>query len=273
MKALNVLIVLLFLVFVFDSTQAQTTINRSDIPTATYFYMPIGDRNSDIRSDLRWDFRPETNSDPTQLFPGWNGVDSNGWYVATDFNSDTTYTGDCYDVTPPACEDYHPAEDWNGNGGQNTDLGQPIYATAVGRVIYRQDASSGKSFGNMIQIVHYLPNDEYVLSMYAHMDQILVNEGDLVYPTTQIGTVGNTKTERAHLHWEIRQQSFLDLSDPNSVSLKNSYPYTPTRWPGANTAFIANNYYDPTDFIKANNVVGQYGDGWHTDGTSQAILD
>ena len=32
---------------------AQTTINRSDIPVATHFYMPIGDRYSDIQNDFR----------------------------------------------------------------------------------------------------------------------------------------------------------------------------------------------------------------------------
>lgn len=41
------------------------------------------------------------------------GKTHNGWYVATKF-------GEKYSLG------IHPAEDWNGNGGGNTDLGQPV---------------------------------------------------------------------------------------------------------------------------------------------------
>jgi len=276
MKVLNVLLTSLILMFISVQAQAQTTINRSEIPIATHFYMPIGDRNSDIQNDLRWDVRSGTNY-YTQLFPGDyfdpNGGSHSGWYVYTDFNTNVNYDNSSY-----TNNDYHPAEDWNGEGGGNTDLGQPVYASAVGRVIYRQDVTTANTFGRMIQIVHYLPNGDYPISMYAHMDQIMVNEGDLVYPTTQIGTVGNTGTGAAHLHWEIRQQTFLTIT-ATTVSLKNEgAPYTanlnPTAWPGQNTTFITNNYYDPTGFIKQNDLVGKYSPNtWNTNGTSQAILD
>ena len=263
MKRLFVMLVLVLTAFL----SAQTTINRSDIPVATHFYMPIGDRYSDIQNDLRWDIRPGTNY-YTQLFSGYyvgpDGITRNGWYVFTDFNKNVNYDG-----SPYTDNDYHPAEDWNGNGGGNTELGQPVYAIAVGRVIYVQYSSSG--FGNMVQIVHHLSSGEYVLSMYAHLDQIMVSEGDLVYSTTQIGTVGNSGTQYAHLHWEIRQQSFLDLSNPDVISLKNSYPYTPNRWPGSDTQFIVDNYYDPTDFIKQNDLVGKFAESpsWHDDSYPQ----
>ena len=108
----------------------------------------------------------------------------------------------------------------------------------------------------MLLIVHRLPSGEYVLSMYAHLDQVLVSEGQLVYPTTQIGTVGDTKTTWAHLHWEIRKESFLDLTNSTTVSLKDVYPYGVRAWPGTDTQFIADNYCDPTDFIKSHSLVG-----------------
>ena len=269
MKLRNVLLISLILVFIFAFGQAQTNINRSEIPTATRFYIPVGDRYSDIQNDLKWGPRPVYGGNSTQLFPGLY-VDSQGnyhegWYVYTDFNKNVNYDGTAY-----TNNHYHPGEDWNGNGGGDTDLGQPVYATATGKVIYTQTSSSG--FGNMVQIVHYIPSGEYLLSVYAHLNSFSVNVNDLVNYNTQIGTLGKSGTELAHLHWEIRQQSFLDLSNPSTVVLKNTYPYTPTRWPGTDTQFIANNYYDPTNFIKTNDLIGKYPDGWHSDGTSQAFL-
>lgn len=141
MKARNILLTLLYFlcIVIVSPTKAQITINRSDIPVATYFYMPVGDKNSDIQTDLRWDFRRGTDSNPTQLFPGnyigTDDVEYQGWYVAADFNQNRDYTGQyCYSdgETVPNCNTFHPAEDWNGNGGTSTELGQPVYATTVG---------------------------------------------------------------------------------------------------------------------------------------------
>ena len=36
---------------------------------------------------------------------------------------------------------YHPGEDWNGKGGGNADLGQPIYAPFDGEVVYIYDGT------------------------------------------------------------------------------------------------------------------------------------
>jgi hypothetical protein len=38
----------------------------------------------------------------------------------------------------------HMGDDWNGEGGGNTDLGAPVYATAHGLVIYARDAQRGR---------------------------------------------------------------------------------------------------------------------------------
>ena len=51
------------------------------------------------------------------------GKQHDGWYIATRF-------GETYSLG------IHPGEDWNGNGGGNTDLGQPVFAVANGRTVF-----------------------------------------------------------------------------------------------------------------------------------------
>ncbi|WP_092875876.1 murein hydrolase activator NlpD [Izhakiella capsodis] len=76
--------------------------------------------------------------------------------------------------------------------------GQPIYATAAGRVVYAGNALRG--YGNLIIIKH---NDDY-LSAYAHNDTMLVHEQQQVQAGQKIATMGSTGTSSVRLHFEIR---------------------------------------------------------------------
>ncbi|RLM30011.1 murein hydrolase activator NlpD [Brenneria salicis] len=76
--------------------------------------------------------------------------------------------------------------------------GQPIMATANGRVVYAGSALRG--YGNLIIIKH---NDDY-LSAYAHNDTMLVREQQEVTAGQQIATMGSTGTSSVRLHFEIR---------------------------------------------------------------------
>ncbi len=76
--------------------------------------------------------------------------------------------------------------------------GQPILATAPGRVVYAGSALRG--YGNLIIIKH---NDDY-LSAYAHNDTMLVREQQEVKAGQQIATMGSTGTSSTRLHFEIR---------------------------------------------------------------------
>lgn len=76
--------------------------------------------------------------------------------------------------------------------------GQPIYATAPGRVVYAGNALRG--YGNLIIIKH---NDDY-LSAYAHNDTMLVREQQQVQAGQKIATMGSTGTSSVRLHFEIR---------------------------------------------------------------------
>ncbi len=77
--------------------------------------------------------------------------------------------------------------------------GQPVFASADGKVIY---AGTGlKGYGQLVIIKHA---NEY-LSTYAHNDKILIAEGAEVQRGDQIAEMGDTGTDRVRLHFEIRR--------------------------------------------------------------------
>ncbi|WP_210421264.1 murein hydrolase activator NlpD [Pantoea sp. SO10] len=87
-------------------------------------------------------------------------------------------------------------------GNKGVDIagsrGQPVVATASGRVVYAGNALRG--YGNLIIIKH---NDDY-LSAYAHNDSMLVREQQEVKAGQKIATMGSTGTSSVRLHFEIR---------------------------------------------------------------------
>jgi len=101
----------------------------------------------------------------------------------------------------------HLGEDWNGVGGGNTDFGDPVYSVADG-VIYWAKVNPG-SWGNIVRIVHNVGTTEkpdYLETLYAHLDTMIVKEGQQVIRGQQIGTIGDANGHySAHLHFEVRK--------------------------------------------------------------------
>lgn len=105
-----------------------------------------------------------------------------------------------YDAQPFGTND-HTGNDWNGNGGGNSDLGDPVHATASGLVIEAMDHGGG--WGNVVRIVHA----GHVESLYAHLDHIDVTPGSAVHRGDRVGTIGTAGGQYlAHLHFEIRDR-------------------------------------------------------------------
>lgn len=104
-------------------------------------------------------------------------------------------------------ENRHLGDDLNGIGGENSDLGDPIYCVADGRVLLARDGGTG--WGNVVIVLHaYLENGgrNYVQSYYAHVEKMLVHPGDDVRRGQQIATVGTGGGRYfAHLHFEMRE--------------------------------------------------------------------
>lgn len=151
-----------------------------------------------------------------------------GWYIASHFLEENSLG-------------IHPGEDWNGRGGGNTDLGQPVYATANGKVVFAQ--SCGNLWGNVVVVQHvYYENHEkkYIRSVYVHLEKINVKKGRIVRRRQKIGTIGRDPEKRyfAHLHFELRFNMHID----------------PDFWPSSNEKsadWVKRNYAAPSKFIQS----------------------
>jgi murein DD-endopeptidase MepM/ murein hydrolase activator NlpD len=104
----------------------------------------------------------------------------------------------------------HLGADLNGPGGGDTDLGMPVYAIADGEVVFAADAGPG--WGNVVRVVHRLPEGGAVESVYAHLLDVEVRPGARVTRRKRIGSVGNAGGRyKAHLHLELRRAPGLPL--------------------------------------------------------------
>jgi murein DD-endopeptidase MepM/ murein hydrolase activator NlpD len=149
-----------------------------------------------------------------------------------------------FPVNPPDAKKYynaqpfgknaHLGDDWNGTGGGNTDLGDSVYAIGNGVVVAAENYGGG--WGNVVRIVHFLdhhPTYQFVESVYAHLDEIKIQDGALIKKGELIGTIGNANGQYwAHLHLEIRSNIEMPIGGGYSQNTEG--------------------YLNPTTFIKAN---------------------
>ncbi len=129
----------------------------------------------------------------------------------------------------------HLGEDWNGDGGGDSDLGDPIYSTARGIVIISENVHVG--WGNCVIVRHAYREDSgkiaMVDSLYGHLLARKVEVGQIVERGQLVGTMGsNNGMYPAHLHFEMRKNLHIGM---NRSSFARDY----------------SNYYSPTQFINA----------------------
>jgi murein DD-endopeptidase MepM/ murein hydrolase activator NlpD len=128
----------------------------------------------------------------------------------------------------------HLGEDWDGVGGGDTDLGDPIYCIGNGVVVFAHDCHMG--WGNVVIVRHtYREGGEikYIDSLYGHLNSMLVRRGQSVARGQEIATMGTAHgLYDAHLHLEIRKNLEIGMSR-------------------AKFARDFSNYYDPSQFIAA----------------------
>ncbi len=101
----------------------------------------------------------------------------------------------------------HLGDDLNGIGGENSDLGDPVFAVAEGKVLVAREGGPG--WGNVLIVLHAYQEDgvrRYVQSFYGHLQTILVAPNETVRRGEQIATVGTANGKYlAHLHFEMRE--------------------------------------------------------------------
>lgn len=79
--------------------------------------------------------------------------------------------------------------------------GQPVYASAKGRVVYVGNQLQG--YGNLIMIKH----GEDFITAYAHNDTMLVKNAQDVKAGQKIATMGSSGTDTLMLHFQIRYRA------------------------------------------------------------------
>src|SRR6202030_2561076 len=75
----------------------------------------------------------------------------------------------------------HVGEDWDGVGGGDTDLGDPIYCVGDGIVVFARDVHLG--WGNVVIVRHAYREGgtvKYIDSLYGHLQKMLVSRGQRV---------------------------------------------------------------------------------------------
>ena len=121
----------------------------------------------------------------------------------------------------------HLGEDWNGNGGGNSDLGDPVYSIGMGLVTYAADAKG--RWGKVVIVRHAFrePKSGKVLccqTLYGHLDRIDVRLGQIVGRGTKVGTIGtNNGMFTAHLHAELHFN--IDVNCGHQGVKKNNVNY------------------------------------------------
>jgi len=127
----------------------------------------------------------------------------------------------------------HLGEDWNGNGGGNTDEGDPVYSIAHGVVVFSEDYARG--WGNVVILRHAYREKNgqiaFIDSLYGHLKVRSVKLGQQITRGQVLGTIGRGpyRMYAAHLHFEIRKDLRVGMRRELYPQTYETY-YTPKQF-------------------------------------------
>ncbi|HUQ86055.1 MAG TPA: M23 family metallopeptidase [Vicinamibacterales bacterium] len=135
----------------------------------------LEDRLQTVRSDVNK--RNQLAAATPSIWP------THGWLSSTMGNRADPFTGE---------KDFHPGLDIS------ADKGDPVYATADGKVV---NASAAGNYGNLVILDHGYGLE----TRYGHLSAFKVKLGDSVKRGDLLGLVGATgRATSSHLHYEVR---------------------------------------------------------------------
>lgn len=141
---------------------------------------------------------------------------------------------------------YHTGEDWYGR--RNQSYGQPVRATARGRVTYSYTLGWGRD-GGVVIIEHEFPDGTVAYTQYGHMTETdsypFPTRFECVEPGQVIGVIGDARPA-PHLHFEVRTAN-PDVPGPG-YSWTNPYDES---------------FRDPQKFVANMQTRLQRGYAWH----------
>jgi hypothetical protein len=129
-------------------------------------------------------------------------IHNNRAYIAHPYGYSNNYFGG---------KKFHYGVDYNG-----VSRGEPIYSTALGRVIETVSNVTCENcpnlgYGNYVKVDH----GSGIVSVYAHLQTITVRVGDIVGTNTKLGTMGSTGfSDGPHLHFAVER--YGRLQDPKN---------------------------------------------------------
>jgi murein DD-endopeptidase MepM/ murein hydrolase activator NlpD len=135
----------------------------------------LEDRLQSVRSDVNK--RNQLAAATPSIWP------THGWLSSSMGNRADPFTGE---------KDFHPGLDIS------ADKGDPVYATADGKVV---NAAAAGNYGNLVVLDHGYGLE----TRYGHLSAFKVKHGQAVRRGDLVGLVGSTgRATSSHLHYEVR---------------------------------------------------------------------
>jgi len=211
-----------------------------------------------------------------------NAIIRSGWYYDDYYEGEVLHS--CELHLPSGAIDY----DENVIGGQASFK---IIAACEGIVVI---SGWSDSYGWRVVLKHTLSNGHIYFTAYTHLnEEPYLNEGDVVLRNQFIGNAGTTgNSSGVHLHFEVRHYEGQTPEQATWATSSAVDPYDKYRradghacgggedttpYPSPTNGVsgrMGSSYLWTTDVPSYSNInySGHYSDGWHSNGTSQAIL-
>lgn len=125
-------------------------------------------------------------------------------------NGAMTYDAQAFGVYNEYRSGHHTGMDINGIGGEDTDVGMPVRAAGRGLVVY--SGVPGERWGNVVVLAHRLPGTTRIVqTLYAHLNERKVSQGQNVSRGQEIGTIGTAGGHYlGHLHFEAVESRCIE---------------------------------------------------------------